>query len=81
LASTRLAAQTVDGTIAGSRRDPAARVGRQAFRRPLGQGKRERFLHRVLGDVDITEGADQSGQRSAGLLAEDPADRRRVQRR
>jgi hypothetical protein len=38
------------------------------------QGDRERLLHRILGDVDVTEDADQGGHRSAGLLAEDPAD-------
>jgi hypothetical protein len=33
----------------------------------------------VLGEVDVAEGADQGGDRSAGLLAEDPADRRVVE--
>jgi len=36
-------------------------------------------LDRVLGEVDVAEGADQSGDRSTGLLAEDPADRRIVE--
>src|SRR5213076_2103789 len=30
--------------------------------------------HRILGEVDVTEDADQGSDRSAGLLAEDPAD-------
>jgi hypothetical protein len=72
--STRLAAQAVDGGVAGGRRDPASRVGRQAVGRPLAQGDGERLLHRILGDVDVTEHTDQGGQRSTGLLAEDPAD-------
>ena len=80
-ASTRLAAQAVDGTVAGGRRDPAARVGRQAVARPLAQGDGERLLHRILGDVDVAEDADQGGHRSAGLLAEDPADLGLVERR
>jgi hypothetical protein len=33
----------------------------------------------VLGEVDVAEGADQDGNRSAGLLAEDPAGRRFVE--
>src|SRR5688572_9201021 len=72
--STRLAAQAIDGTVAGGRRDPAARVGRQAVARPLAEGDGERLLHRILGDLDVTEDADQGSHRSAGLLAEDPAD-------
>ena len=74
LPPARLAAQAVDGTVAGGRGDPAARVGRQAVARPLAQGDGERLLHRVLGDVDVTEGADQGSHRPAGFLAEDPAD-------
>ena len=42
--------------------------------RPLAQGDGERLLHRILGDVDVPEDADQGSDRSAGLLAEDPAD-------
>jgi len=78
--STRLAAQAVDGAVAGSRRDPAARVGRQADARPLAQGDGERLLHRILGEVDVTEDADQGGDGSARLLAEDPRDLGLVER-
>src|SRR5213075_538626 len=77
--SASLAAETVDRSIAGSSRDPAARVGRQAVARPCAQGDGERLLDCVLGEVDVAEGADQGGDRSAGLLAEDPADRRFVE--
>src|SRR4029453_9692402 len=72
--STRLAAQAVYGAVAGGRRDPRAWVGRQAVACPLAQGDRERVLHRILGDIDVAEDADQGSDRSAGLLAEDPAD-------
>jgi len=74
-----LAAEAVDRSIAGSGRDPAARVGRQAVARPCAQRDRKRLLDRILGEVDVAEGADQGGDRSAGLLAEDPADRRFVE--
>jgi hypothetical protein len=79
LLAASLAAQAVDGSIAGSGRDPAARVGRQAVARPGAQGDGERLLDCVLGEVDVAEGADQDGDRSTGLLAEDPADRRFVE--
>ena len=54
-------------------------VGRQAVARPLAQGDGERLLHRVLGDVDVTEDADQSRYGSAGLLPKDPARLRLVE--
>jgi hypothetical protein len=73
LPPARLAAQPVDGMVAGGRGDPAARVGRHALARPPAQGDRERLLHGVLGEVDVTEDPDQGGHRLAGLLAEDPA--------
>jgi len=56
--SASLAAQAVDGSIAGSGRDPAARVGRQAVARPCAQGDGERLLDCVLGKVDVAEGMD-----------------------
>jgi hypothetical protein len=77
--SASLAAEAVDRSIAGGGGDPAARVGRQAVARPRAQGDGERLLDCVLGEVDVPEGADQRGDRSAGLLAEDPADRRVVE--
>src|SRR5207249_6872741 len=75
LLSAGLAAQAVDGTIAGGGRDPATRVGWEAVACPRAQGDGERLLDCVLGEVDVAEGADQGGYRSAGLLAEDLADR------
>jgi len=42
--------------------------------RPLAQGDGECLLHRILGDVDVTEDEDQGSHGSAGLFAEDPAD-------
>ena len=77
-APARLAAEVIDGSIAGGRRDPAARVRRQAVDGPLPQGEGEGLLDRVLGEVDVAEDADQGGHRPTGLLAEDPADQRVV---
>src|SRR5438874_1045082 len=72
--SGALAAHAIDRTVARGRRDPAARVGRQAVARPFPQSGGEGLLHRVLGDVDVAEDADQGSHRSTGLLTEDPAD-------
>ena len=72
-ATSRLAAQVIDGPISRGRRDPATRVRRQSLDGPLSKSEGERLLDRVLGDVDVAEDADQCGHRSTGLLAEDPA--------
>src|SRR5206468_340465 len=45
--------------------------GRQAGDRT----KRERVLHRLLRDVEVSEAADERGGQAAGLLAEDRRDR------
>ena len=78
LTSTRLAPLTIDGQVAGGRRDPAARVRREAVARPLVQGDGERFLDRILGGVDVTEGSDEGRHRPPVLLAKNPADHRLI---
>jgi hypothetical protein len=35
---------------------------------------RERVLNRILGEIDVTEGADQDGNRAAIFLAEHAGD-------
>ena len=75
-ATARLAAEVIDGSISGGRRDPATGVRRQAVGGPLPQGEGERLLDRVLGEIDVAEDPDQGGHRPTGLLAEDPADQR-----
>ena len=40
----------------------------------LSTAMRERLLNRILGDVDVAEGADQRGDRTARLLAERSGD-------
>src|SRR5439155_14998841 len=52
----------------------ALRKWRESLPRPLAQGDGKRLLHRILGDVDVAEDADQGSYRSAGFLAEDAAD-------
>ena len=68
------AAEPVDRPVAGGGDDPAGGAGRQAVGRPPLEGDDERLLDRLLGDVDVAEEADQGGDRSAGLAAEDPLD-------
>jgi hypothetical protein len=60
--------------VAGGRHDPAAGVGWQAIARPLAQGDGEGHLHRVLGEVEVTEDADEDRYRAAPLLAEQGLD-------
>jgi hypothetical protein len=72
----RLAPQPVDGAVARGRDDPARRAWRQAGVGPALHRGRERVLDRLLGDVDVTEDADQGGHGAAVLLAEDALDLR-----
>ena len=67
-----LAAQAVDGAVAGGRGDPAARVRRQSGRRPPLARDDERLLDHLFGDVDVAEETDQGGDDPSGLLTEDP---------
>ena len=76
LAADRLAAQPVDGPVAGGRDDPRAGTGRLAVRRPPGGRHGERVLDRFLGGVDIAEEADQGGDAPAVFPAEDSLDSR-----
>src|SRR5205085_963729 len=72
-----LAADPVDRAVARGGGEPAAGVGRYAGLRPLLQCGLERLARRLLGDVDVTEAADERGDQAAVLLAEDPLDGRR----
>ena len=60
-----LAAQSVDGPVARRGDDPRPRIGGSAGLGPLRHGDGERLLNRILGDVDVAEGADQGGDGTA----------------
>jgi len=77
----RLAAQTVDRPVAGGGDDPPRRARWKSGRRPPPQGRGERVLDRLLGEVDVTEDADQDGHRAAVLGAEHTLDIRSGQGR
>src|SRR5437588_6059116 len=69
-----LAAEAVDGPIAGSGDDPASRAGWRPARRPALDGRGEGVLDRLLGDVDVAEDTDQDRHGSPVLLPKYPLD-------
>ena len=77
-ATSRLAAEVIDGLISSGRRYPPARVRRHAIVWPLPQGDHECLLDRVLGEVDVAEDTDQDCNRPTTLLTEDPGDTRAI---
>ena len=69
-----LAAQAVDRPVARGREDPGQRRVRRPVARPAGERDRVGVLQRVLGAVDVAEGARQDRQRPPVLLADDAGD-------
>jgi hypothetical protein len=76
LGERALAPDPVDRAVAGRREEPGARVGRLAVARPALGRDRERLLSGLLGELEVTEEADQGGQYAAPFVAEDPLDQR-----
>ncbi len=66
-----LAADPVDGAVARCGDEPAGRVVRGPVAGPSLEGRRERVLERVLGEVEVAEDADQSGQDARALVPDD----------
>lgn len=75
-----LAADPVDRLAARGREDPAGRAGGQAGHGPALDGRGERLLHRVLGEVQVAEDAGQDGDGTRVLRAEHALDVRRADR-
>ena len=71
LAAGGFAPEAVDGPVAGGRGDPAARVGWDPRPGPLVGGNGECFRHRVLGEVDVAQDADEGGGAASDFAAED----------
>ena len=65
-----VAAQAVDRPPPRGGRDPGARVGRHAVAPPRRDRRRERVLHRVLGELEVAGLADQRRPARRPLLAE-----------
>ena len=59
---TRHATLRIDGTKARGGNQPCARIRRNAVTRPSIQTHAERIVQRLLGEIEITEEADQRGQ-------------------
>jgi hypothetical protein len=64
-----LSADPVDRRVPGRRHDPGARVARRSVTRPALGGADEGVLHRVLGEVEITEDAAEDRDRAGTLVA------------
>ena len=67
-----IAANAIDGPVAGCRHEPGARVGGDSVPGPALRRDRERLLRGFLGEVEIAEEADQGSEDVAPLVAEDP---------
>jgi hypothetical protein len=52
--------------------EPGAGVRRRPVSGPALGGDRERFLGGFLGEVEVSEKADEGGEDAAPLVAEDP---------
>jgi len=59
--------QGINGFEAGRRDQPRSRVAGYATPRPKAEGGRKSFVHRLLGQIKITEQADQSRQDSSRI--------------
>src|SRR5437773_6351158 len=68
-------AQPADRTEASRRNQPGPRAGRYAFYRPALDRRRERILKRLLGEIEVAEETNQSGQNAAGFGPVDRLDR------
>ena len=69
-----LAPEAIDRAISAHADDPGGRIGRHPLARPALEGDRERLLHRILGEVEVAEDADQGRDRAPGLPPEQRAD-------
>ncbi len=58
---------SVNRLEASGRHKPAARIGRYTLLRPLFESRLERIVQRFLGDVEVTEEANQRGEYAARL--------------
>jgi hypothetical protein len=72
-----LSPDAVDRAIAGGRDEPGDGVVGSAVARPALGGDGEGVLGGLLGEVEVAEEADQGGQHTAPLVAEDVVDQLR----
>ena len=74
LAPGPFAAQPVDRLVPGDAGDPCARVRRYAVPRPALQGDDECLLDCLLGRVEVTQDANEGGDRPSRLVPEQTVD-------
>jgi hypothetical protein len=67
-------AQPVDRLVPGDAGDPRARIRRYAVARPALQGDDERLLDGLLGRVEVTQDANEGGDRPSRLVLEQTVD-------
>ena len=72
-----LATDAIDRAVAPGADEPGDRVGRLAVARPPFGRDRKRLLGGLLGEIEVTEEADQRGEDSSPLVAEDALDQGR----
>jgi hypothetical protein len=68
------AANPVERAVAGRGRDPGPRIARNPVARPRLERRDEGIGERLLGEVEVTQDADQRSQDPPGFLAERPLD-------
>src|SRR5271155_1802926 len=61
--------QSINGFESGRRNQPGSRVAGHSTPRPQAQRSRKGFVHRLLGQIEIAQQADQSCQDSSRLHA------------
>src|SRR2546423_2920580 len=71
LVALLVAPDAVDRGVASGRDEPRARVGRRAVARPPGRGRGEGLLRGLLGEVEVSEEADQGREHATPLVMED----------
>jgi hypothetical protein len=70
-----VAVQAVDRAPPRRDGEPGARPGGNAVARPRGEGGGEGVLHRVLGQLEVADMADEGGQHGGALFAKGAGDR------
>ena len=70
-----LAPDAIDRAVACGRDDPRAGIRGRAVARPPLQGRRERILYRVLGEIEVAEDAGEDGDAAGTLVPVGAVDR------
>jgi hypothetical protein len=71
----RTPANPIDRLEATGRHQPPIGIGGHALTRPSLDGGGERLVHRLLGEIEIAEKADERGKDAAGVVSIEALDR------